>query len=175
MIFIAISYNLQACEFMRSRYFSRWSTFLLIYLLGNLAPAQTTITVTSNGLAKPARSNFISYGAICQDVGYEIRILKDSAQMLFIVKDGGGEHAFDISETRFGRDVLHKRLLGNYGFSCARQSLGLLFMGIELAGSGQSEPVSYNIALGNDGAVLLDGGRKEESIDTVNRFLPNLR
>ena len=159
---------------MRSTYLFRWWTFLVVYLSGSLAAAQTTVVVTSNPIAPPARSNFISHGANCQSVGYEICILKESARILFVVKDGG-ERSFDISETKFGSDILHKRLFGNYGFSCGRQSLNLLFMGIELLESGQAKPVSYNIAFGNDGAVLLDGGQKEESIETVNRFLPNLK
>lgn len=155
------------------RFFLR-TAFLVFYLARIHPDAQATEIIRGGGHAMPSTSNMVSYSAQCPGAGYEIRILKQSAQVQFIVKDGGdrhgGERSFDISGTRFGKTFLHKRLYGDFEIACGK-GLVLYFLGVQLQRTGQPKVVRYNLAIDNSGTVLRDPGLEDDDFDEIDRLI----
>jgi hypothetical protein len=148
--------------------------FLLFYFSGANVRAQVAGNIVSGGgHATSSTLNMITYSAQCPGAGYEIRFLKQSAQAQFIVKDGGsdgGERAYDISGTRFGKTFLHKRLYGEFEISCGK-GLVLFFMGVQLQRTGAPKVVSYHISIDNNGTVLRDEGLWDEDPIEIDRLI----
>lgn len=142
---------------------------LISYLAGMHANAQAEPVVVSSAHARPSTGFTISYSAQCPGRAYEIRILKKSAQVQFIVKEGS-DRTFDISGTGFGQTFLHKHLYGDFEMVCGR-GLVLYFLGVQLQRTGQPKLVRYYFAIDNNGTVLREEGPAEEDDDEIDRLI----
>lgn len=145
------------------------AAFLISYLAGICASAQAEEVVVTTAHARPSTSFTISYSAQCPGASYEIRFLKKSAQVQFIVKDGS-ERSFDISGTRFGQTFSHKHLYGDFEMACGR-GLVLYFTGVQLQRTGQPKVVSYIFSIDNNGTVLREQGPVEEDFNEIDRLI----
>jgi hypothetical protein len=147
-----------------------FSAALLATWLGGIpACAQAEQIVMTATDPRPATSFTVSYSAQCPGVGYEIRFLKQSAQVQFIVRDGG-ERIFDISGTRFGQTFLHKHLYGDFDMVCGR-GLVLHFLGVQLQRTGQPKLMRYYFSIENNGTVIHEEGPVEEDVDEIDRLI----
>ena len=159
---------------MKSTRFVLSAAILSMYFSGPNVSAQVAGNViTGGGHAARSTANMISYSAQCPGAGYEIRFLKQSAQVQFIVKDvgrDGGERSFDISGTQFGKTFLHKRLYGDFEIACGK-GLILFFMGVQLQRTGAPKVVSYHITIDNNGTVLRDEGLWDEDPIEIDRLI----
>lgn len=145
------------------------AAFLISCLAGMHASAQTAPIVVSTAHGRPPSEVTISYGAQCAGAGFELRFLKKSAQVQFIVKDGA-ERVFDISGTRFGQTFLHKHLYGNFDMGCGK-GVFVHFLGVQLQRTGQPRVMRYYFSIGKDGTVFQDDGPVEEDVDEIDRLI----
>jgi len=151
------------------------AAFLVCYLPVLHANAQVaTEIIRGGGHATRSTSNVVSYSAQCPSAGYEIRFLKESEQVQFIVKDGGdrrgSERSFDISGTQFGKTFLHKRLYGDFEINCGK-GLVIFFLGVQLQRVGQPKVVAYHFAIDNSGMVLNDRGLEDNHFDEIDALI----
>ena len=153
------------------RFFSP-AAFLISCLAGCHASAQTQaqeVVVVRTAHARPSTAFTVSYSAQCPGAAYEIRILKKSVQVQFIVRDGS-ERSFDMSGTGFGQTFLHKHLYGDFDIACGK-GLVLHFLGVQLQRTGQPKVVRYYLAIDNNGTVLHERGPEEDEFDEIERLI----
>lgn len=144
---------------------------VLLALGAAQAVAQNAAVTMDSSHAMAALDVAVIHSATCPQARYQIRISREERRVQFLVDSGKPEPTVaEIAATPFGA-LLLSPALGQLEFSCAGSGLNVSYVGLEPQAGAAPRGFSYSLAIGNDGAVLLDRGLRAETLEYVSLML----
>lgn len=110
------------------------------------------------------QSTAVLHQVKCEDVVYEMKISKETKQVLFTSRRTATVVS-DLSGTPFANVFLERTLFGKFGFNCAPEALVVYFIGVELQDGAPLKPVTYTLNIQDDGTVRDSSGLRDRTID----------
>ena len=142
---------------------------LLSIVMVNRTSSAQAVKIAAGGPPFPAIPQNVTYAGNCPAGKYEMNISHDEKHVQIIVP--GVRLPLDFTDSRFGKTLLTRPLIGRFLFMCGTDTLHVHFWGFEVGKNKLPKSVGYFLTLANEGRVEYDTGLEDVALESMRTNL----